>query len=187
METVAKLYAPTQFIAGPSSKLPTINPACHHGDVLRVFPMKTPIALCVIALCGSLIATAQVPLSGCGCSVSSSVVSCNCASAVPIKKADGSTSKQNALAGHSEPTVTRIALSPGALLKRWVPGEDEFIIGEGGGELMNEAKSPPLPIAMSAGVVLFMPKNEPYELRNVGKQDVEIFAIRMHTACPASP
>jgi hypothetical protein len=36
--------------------------------------------------------------------------------------------------------------------------EDELIIGEGVGELVNEAKSPYLPISMSGGLVLFMPQ-----------------------------
>ena len=45
---------------------------------------------------------------------------------------------------------------------------------------MNEVKSPPLPISISEGFVLFMPKEEPYVLRNVGKQDVDILVIRMH-------
>ena len=113
-------------------------------------------------------------------------MSCSCPSAVPIKKADESTSQQSAPGGHPEPLVFRIALSPGAPLKRWAPGEDELIIGMGGGELTNEAKSPALPISMSEGQVLFMPKDEPYVLRNVGKQDVDILLIRMHPTSPAS-
>jgi hypothetical protein len=79
-----------------------------------------------------------------------------------------------------------ITLHPGGLLTRWIPDEDDLIVGEGEGSLANEAKSPALPIAMTAGVILFLPKEEPYKLRNVGKQDVHITVIRMRTTPPAS-
>ena len=79
-----------------------------------------------------------------------------------------------------------ITLSPGGLLTRWRPDEDDLIVGEGDGILANEAKSPALPINMKAGVVLFLPKDEPYKLRNVGKQDVHITVIRMRPTIPAS-
>ena len=148
--------------------------------------MKRVIGLFVFALCTSMTTTAQIELPGCGCGVSpQTTVSCSCAPR-PIKKADRSTSKQRSVVGHSEPFVIRVALSPGALLNRWVPGEDELIIGEGAGELVNEAKSPHLPISMSGGLVLFMPQDEHYELRNVGKKDVEVLVIRMHPTCSAS-
>ena len=68
-----------------------------------------------------------------------------------------------------------------------MPGEDELIIGMGAGELVNEAKSPSLPISISEGLVLLMPKEESYLLRNVGKQDIHILVIRMHpTGSPSS-
>jgi len=149
--------------------------------------MKRAIGLFVVALCASMTAAAQVELPGCGCRVSaSSAVGCSCASGMQIKKADGSTSKQSTAGDHSGPILDKIVLSPGALLTRWVPGEDELIIGQGVGELTNEAKSPSLPIAMSAGVVLFMPRDEPYELRNAGKEDVVVLVIRIHPTCAAS-
>jgi len=77
-----------------------------------------------------------------------------------------------------------IALSPGGTLKRWVPGEIDLIVGKERGELENEAKSPPLPISVSEGVILFMPKEEPYALRNVGKQDLHILVVRMKPTNP---
>jgi hypothetical protein len=82
--------------------------------------------------------------------------------------------------------VSRITLSPGANLRRTVPGEEELIIGMGGGELRNEAKSGSLSFPMSDGVVFLMPKDEPYALRNVGKRDVNFLVIRMHPVGPAS-
>lgn len=144
----------------------------------EVLPMKTTIGLFVFALCGSLTATAQIALPGCGCSVSSSAVSCSCPGAVN-KKTGESTNKRTICGGRRELSEDSIVLSPGATLRRWVPGEVDLIVGTGGGELENEAKSPPLPITMSAGVVLFMPKQGPYALRNVGKQDLHIIVIRM--------
>jgi hypothetical protein len=44
------------------------------------------------------------------------------------------------------------------------PGEDDFIVGEGEGTLPNEAKSPPVAIKLTAGLVLSMPKGELYRL-----------------------
>ena len=97
--------------------------------------------------------------------------------------------------GMNEPTVCNgrreivgdfITLSPGALLTGWVPDEDDLIVGQGEGILANEAKSPALPIDMTAGVILFLPENEPYKLRNVGKADVRITVIRMRMTTPAS-
>ena len=79
-----------------------------------------------------------------------------------------------------------ISLSPGGLLTRWRPDEDDLVVGEGDGILANEAKSPVLPINMKAGVILFLPKDEPYKLRNVGKQDLHITVIRMRPTTPAS-
>ena len=66
------------------------------------------------------------------------------------------------------------------------PDEDDLVVGEGDGTLANEAKSPVLPINMKVGVILFLPKNEPYKLRNVGKQDLHITVIRMRPTTPAS-
>ena len=80
---------------------------------------------------------------------------------------------------------TLVRLSPGALLTRWVPGDDELIIGMGKGELTNEAKSPHVDVSVGEGSIFLMPKDEPYKLRNVGKQDVEVRVIRIHQIGPA--
>jgi len=159
-------------------------PPCSGGIYL-----KTAIGLLVFALWGSLTSSAQIlPTSSCACGVSSSsTVSCGCLGAAPIKKGDGSTSKQTICDGRRELAVISIVLSHGAVLNRWVPDEDELIIGMGAGELLNEAKSPSLPISMSEGLVLLMPKEEAYLLRNVGKQDLHLLVIRMHPTGPARP
>jgi mannose-6-phosphate isomerase-like protein (cupin superfamily) len=144
--------------------------------------MKPAIGLFVFALCGSLTTTAQIPPSdsgGCGIS-SSGTVSCSFAGAAPISKADGSTGKQSVPADSRDFMVIRIRLSPGAPLTKWVSGEDEIIVGMGKGDLTNEGKSPLVDIPVSEGSVFLMPKDEPYKLRNVGKQDLEVLVIRMH-------
>lgn len=72
-------------------------------------------------------------------------------------------------------------------MTRMVAGEDELIVGMGKGELANEAKSPPVDVSVSEGSVFLMPRDEPYKLRNVGKQDVEVLVIRLHPTKAASP
>ena len=153
-----------------------------------VITMKLAPGLFLLALCGSLTATAQVlPTSSGGCGVTASgTVSCDFLSAAPIKPGEGNTSKQTVCGGRSELIVTKINLAPGAPLTRWVPGEDELIIGMGAGQLVNEAKSPPLPISVNEGLVLLMPKEESYALRNIGKQELEVLVIRFHPISPAS-
>ena len=158
------------------ARSPDLHASCQLGIRLRC-PVKTALVFFLVALCSSLTAAAQVPLSGCGCSVSSSGVSCSCLSG--MSKKTGESTKVTLCGGRRELSEDWVVLSPGATLARWVPGEVDLIVGAGGGELENEAKSPPLPITMSAGVVLFMPKEEPYALRNVGKQDLHITVIRM--------
>lgn len=151
--------------------------------------MKTEICLCVFALGCSLTATAQIlPTDTGGCSISpSSVESCIFSSVVPISKADGSMGKQSDPADRREFLVIRLRLSPGAPMTRMVAGEDELIVGMGKGELANEAKSPPVDVSVSEGSVFLMPRDEPYKLRNVGKQDVEVLVIRLHPTKAASP
>src|ERR1039458_8514644 len=125
--------------------------------------MKPAISLFVFALCSSLTIAAQIlPTSGCGCRVSATgIVSCSCPGAVPIKKSDGAASKQTPCDGRRELGVDRVTLSPGALLTRWVEGEEDLIVGKGAGELVNEAKSPPFSVSMSEGLIFLMPKEEP--------------------------
>lgn len=151
--------------------------------------MKPAIGLLAFALCGSLTTTAQIlPAdSGGGCAITSSGdVNCSIRSAVPISKTDGSTGKQSVPADRREFMVILLRLSPGAPMTRMVAGEDELIVGMGKGELTNEAKSPPVDVSVSEGSVFLMPKDEPYKLRNGGKQDVEVLVIRLHPTKAAS-
>jgi hypothetical protein len=106
-------------------------------------------------------------------------MSCSCGSAV-------GESKPSVPSERSQLIETWIRLSPGALLTKGIPGDDEVFIGMGSGELANEAKSPPVDIPVSEGSLFLMPKDEPYRLRNVGKQDVEVRVYRIHHTDPAS-
>lgn len=136
--------------------------------------MKTAVGLFAFALCSSLTTTAQiVPNGGCGCGLSGSTMSCSCGSGL-------SESKQSAPSEPSQLIETRITLSPGALLTKGIPGDDEVFIGMGSGELVNEAKSPPVDVPVSEGSLFLMPKDEPYSLRNVGKQEVKVRVFRIH-------
>jgi hypothetical protein len=150
--------------------------------------MNYALGFFLFVLCSSLTVTAQVlPTVSGSCGVSpSGLMSCDWLSAVPRTKADGSTRKQSDPAGRPELIVTRFNLSPGAPLTRMVTGEDELIIGMGKGELINEAKSPPLHISVSEGSVFLMPKEGPYALRNVGKQEADVLVVRIHPMGVAS-
>jgi hypothetical protein len=136
--------------------------------------MKTAVCLFVFALCYCLTTAAQIfPSGSCGCGVSSSAVSCSCASGM-------SRSKASAPVERSQLIETRVRLAPGSLLTKWIPGDDEIVIGMGSGQLSNDAKSPTVNVSVTEGSMFLMPKDEPYRLRNVGKQDIEVRVIRIH-------
>ena len=75
--------------------------------------------------------------------------------------------------------VTRFILAPGAPLSRPVEGRDDLIIAMNHGEFVNEKKSPVSHVPLSNGLVMLMPKEEPYLLRNVGKENVELLLIEI--------
>lgn len=75
--------------------------------------------------------------------------------------------------------VTRYILSPGAPLHTPVEGRDAAIVGVNNGELVNEKKSTTNHVNISKDSVMWMPKEEPYLLRNVGKEDLELLLIEI--------
>ena len=75
--------------------------------------------------------------------------------------------------------VTRYILAPGAPLTLSVEGHDVLIVGMNNGELVNEEKSPPSHVNVSNGSVMLMPKEEPYLLRNIGKESLELLVIEV--------
>ena len=140
--------------------------------------MKAKVGLFVLALCSSLTTTAQIlPNGGCGCRLSGTTMSCHCGGGV-------SKNQQSVSSEPSQLVETLITLSPGALLTKGILGDDEVFVGMGSGRLMNEAKSPSFEVPLGEGSIFLMPKDEPYRLRNVGKQDVEVRVIRIHHIHP---
>jgi mannose-6-phosphate isomerase-like protein (cupin superfamily) len=60
-----------------------------------------------------------------------------------------------------------------------VRGIDVLIVGMNSGELLNEKKSPQNHVDVSNGLVMLMPKEEPYLLRNIGKENLELLVIEV--------
>jgi mannose-6-phosphate isomerase-like protein (cupin superfamily) len=75
--------------------------------------------------------------------------------------------------------VTRYILAPGAPLHPPIEGQEVLIIGIGNGELSNEKKSPQRHVRVTSGLVMVMPKEEGYLLRNVGKQSLELLLVEV--------
>lgn len=146
--------------------------------------MRAAAGVLVFALWGSLLSAAQIPLPCCGCSFGSSSAACSCLEGVS-KETGKPMNEPMVCDGGREILGDWITLAPGADLTRAVPSEDDLIVGEAEGTLANEAKSPSPAIDVSAGTVLFMPKDEPYKLRNVGKQSLRIILVRMLATPPA--
>ena len=101
-------------------------------------------------------------------------------SGVSLRKA--TTNNATDLADHSRSTlfVTRFILTPGAPLdSQTIVGGEVLIVGRNNGEVINEKKSPPSHITVHDGSVMLMPKEEPYLLRNVGKENLELLVIEV--------
>ena len=47
------------------------------------------------------------------------------------------------------------------------------------GEVINEKKSPPSHVNVYDGSAMFMPKEEPYLLRHIGKESLELLVIEV--------
>ena len=75
--------------------------------------------------------------------------------------------------------VTRCILAPGAPLNPFVESRDVLIVGMNNGELVNEKKSPQSHVNVFNGLVILMPKEEPYLLRNTGKEKLELLVIEV--------
>jgi hypothetical protein len=60
-----------------------------------------------------------------------------------------------------------------------VEGTDVLIVGMNNGEVANEKKSPQSRVNVTNGLAMLMPKEEPYLLRNIGKQSLELLVIEV--------
>jgi len=138
-------------------------------------------AFCLLVLCNSLIATAQVlPTSTGSCGITAlGLESCDWMSAVNLRRMDTSKPADVANHDHSGLFVTRYILAPGAPLNPPIEGREVLIVGMNNGELLNEKKSPQSHVNVTNGLVILMPKEEPYLLRSVGKQNIELLLIEV--------
>ena len=133
--------------------------------------MRYGQVVCVLALLSGLGATAQtLPKLNGSCSVSASgLESCDWMSAITLRRKTD-TAKNGRTTAHDRPEmlVTRYILAPGAPLQTPVEGRDAYIVGINMGEIVNEKSSPPRHVDISNGLVMFLSKDAPYLLRNVG-------------------
>jgi mannose-6-phosphate isomerase-like protein (cupin superfamily) len=152
---------------------------------MRLF-MKFVLACFLFLWLSASTATTQVlPKSDGSCSVSASgVYACNWMSAPPNQKTDGNGRINPPADERTQLFVTRFVLAEGASLRPLVEGHDVLIFGINDGELINEKKSPATHINVRNGLVFLMPKDEPYLLRNVGKQSVELLVVEMRKVGP---
>jgi mannose-6-phosphate isomerase-like protein (cupin superfamily) len=142
--------------------------------------MRYLTALCLFVLLGGHSTEAQVlPTSSGSCGISASgAMGCNWMSGIDLRrKTDGGKTADNAADERSKLFVTRCVLAPGAPLNPLVEGHDVLIVGMNKGELVNEKKSPQSHVNISNGSVMLMPKEEPYLLRNIGKENLELLLI----------
>jgi|HubBroStandDraft_6_1064221.scaffolds.fasta_scaffold1283537_1 hypothetical protein len=145
---------------------------------MRHFPM-----LCVFALVGGLTVTAQVlPTSSGSCVVAASGGGCDWVSAISLRGMETSKTTDDS---RSALFVTMFKLAPGHPLdSRAIVGGEVLIIGRNNGEIINEKKSPPNRIYVYDGSVMLMSKGEPYLLRNIGKDYLDLLVIEVRDRTP---
>jgi hypothetical protein len=143
--------------------------------------MRHVIAFCLFAFLNCHCSEAQVlPTSNGSCRISASgLESCDWMSGITLREAGTTKTADKGADSHSKLFVTRFTLAPGAPLHPFVEETDVVIVGVNNGELVNETKSPPGHITVSNGLVMLMPKEERYLLRNIGKQNLELLVIEV--------
>ena len=155
--------------------------------------MRYVTAFCLFVLLSGRQTHAQVlPSSSGGCTISASgLTDCDWASTIELQRTG--TKKT---AAHAEVTdgserelfLTLFRLLPGAPLdSRSIVGGEVLIVGRKNGEVINEKKSPSNHIAVYDGLVMLMPKGEPYLLRNIGKDYVDLLVIEVRERTPKPP
>jgi mannose-6-phosphate isomerase-like protein (cupin superfamily) len=143
--------------------------------------MRYVTAFCLFVLLSGHSTEAQVlPTSNGSCGISASgAESCNWISAITLRKAEPMNTADAATDSRPKLFVTRCILAPGAPLNPLVEGTDVLVVGMNSGELVNERKSPQSHVNVSSGLVMLMPKEEPYLLRNIGKVNLELLVIEV--------
>jgi len=143
--------------------------------------MRYVSAFCLLALINGPAAAAQVlPTSNGSCRVTGSgLESCDWMSGVSLRKASTSKTIHPVDNDRSALFVTRYILAPGAPLNPPIEGTEVLIVGMNNGELVNEKKTPQSHVNVSRGLVMLMPKEEPYLLRNIGNENLELLVIEV--------
>ncbi len=144
--------------------------------------MRLSQVLGLYVLISALSATAQVfPSSNGSCRVAASgAEGCNWISGIGPRKIRPR--KTASAADESIPALIteRLLLAPGASLdSRSIVGEEVLIVGKNNGEISNEKKSPFGRIDVFDGMVMLMPKGEPYLLKNVGQFEVDLLLVEI--------
>lgn len=146
---------------------------------------RLPVICIFISICIGTMAAQVTPKSNGSCGVTASgVESCDWMSAIDIRKdvTTQTTERRSHLVRDSDSDlfVTTYILAPGAPLdSRGIVGGEVLIVGRNNGEVVNEKKSPPAHINVFENLVVLMPDKEPYLLRNVGKDNVELLLIEI--------
>lgn len=151
--------------------------------------MRYLTAFCLFVLLSGHETQAQVlPSSNGGCTISASdLMDCDWASTIELRRTGTKKTAAHAADERPELFVTTFILAPGAPLdSRAMVGSDVLIVGRNNGEVVNEKKSPPVHINVFEDLVMLMPKNEPYLLRNVGKDNLELLLIEVRKETPKS-
>ena len=144
--------------------------------------MRYVTAFCLFILFSGHRTEAQVlPTSSGSCAISASgAEDCAEMSAITLRR---KTDTRKAIGGapdqRSKVFVTRFILAPGAPLNPLIEGREVLLVGMNSGEFVNEKKSPPNHVNVSHGLVMLMPKEEPYLLRNIGKETLELLVIEV--------
>jgi len=148
--------------------------------------MRRLPAICVFISISIVTAAAQImPKSSGSCGVAASgVASCDWVSTINIRKATTSqkTDETTNLTHDSGPAlfVTTFILAPDARLDpREIVDGEVLIVGRNSGEVVNEKKSPRARINVYEDLVMLMPRDEPYLLRNIGKENLELLLIEI--------
>jgi hypothetical protein len=100
-------------------------------------------------------------------------------SAISLRETDAKKTTDTAAAGSSKLFVTRCILAPGAPLNRLAEGNDVLIVGMNIGEFINEKRSPESHVNVYSGLVMLMPEEVPYLLRNIGKENLDLLVIEV--------
>jgi hypothetical protein len=149
--------------------------------------MRYVTAFCLFVLLSGHQTEAQVlPSSNGGCTISASgLMGCDWVTTVELRRTGTKKTAAQAADERRKLFLTTFILAPGAPLdSREIVGRDVLIVGQNNGEVVNEKKSPPVHINVFENLVMLMPKNEPYLLRNIGKDNLELLLIEVRNETP---